>query len=81
MAAQEERPKGLDIARATKLANSEAGQALLANLQAKHGDTLEAAIAQAQAGNYAQVQKTISALLDTPQGKALLQQLRRTDNG
>lgn len=74
-------PKGLDIDRATRLANSEAGQALLAHLQAQHGATLEAAISQAQAGDYKQVQETINALLKTPQGKALLQQLRGTDNG
>ncbi len=74
-------PKGLDMERAAKLANSEAGHALLANLQAQHGATLEAAISQAQAGDYTQVQKTINALLDTPQGKALIQQLRGTDNG
>lgn len=81
MEKQGDLPKGLDLSQAARLASSDAGQALLANLQAQHGDTLEAAIAQAQAGDYTQVQKTITALLKTPQGKALLQQLRRTGDG
>ncbi len=74
-------PKGISMEQAAKLAQSEAGQALLANLQSQHGDTLQSAIAQAQAGNYTQVKKTLAALLNSPEGKSLLRQLRGQQDG
>lgn len=81
MAYQADNPRGLDLEQATKLAQSDAGQALLSELQTRHGNALQAAMEQAQAGNYDQVKRTLSSLLNTPEGKALLNQLRGQRNG
>lgn len=58
-----------------KLAQSQAGQELLALLQNSDGGTLENAVSQASAGNMAEAKNTLSALLSSPQAQALLKQL------
>lgn len=64
-----------DLSRAYQLAQSETGKQLLALLQQTGGQELQAAIAQAKAGNVSQAQKTLSALLESPEAKRLLTQL------
>lgn len=60
---------------AMRLAKSPAGQQLFAALQAQNGDALQQAMDQAAAGDYEQVKKTMSALLQDPKMQALLRQL------
>ena len=74
-------PKGVPMDEAMKLASSAEGKALLNQLQQQHGQQVQSAIAQAQAGNYEQLKKTLATLMDTPTGKALVEQLRGQNNG
>lgn len=64
-----------DMAQLLQLAQSPAGQQLIAMLQAQGGSDLQNAIAKASAGDYTQAKKAISALLETEEAKKLLQQL------
>ena len=66
----------LPIEEAMKLAATPKGQQLLRQLQEQHGSILQSAIQQAQSGDYEQVKQMLSALVNSPEGKALLQQLR-----
>ncbi len=66
---------------ALRLANSDAGQQLLALLKQEHGTQLQRAMDQASAGDYEQVQKTLGSLLETPQAQALLRQLGGSNHG
>lgn len=58
-----------------KLAQSPAGQQLLAMLRSSNDGALENAVSQASAGNMAEAKTTLSALLSSPQAQALLKQL------
>lgn len=60
-----------------RLAQSPAGKQLIAMLRQNGGDELRSAMAKAAAGDYADAKKAISALLDTPEGKALMEQFGR----
>ena len=66
---------------AMQLARSETGQQLLAFLQSQNRDALQLAMDQAAKGNYTQVKQTMSALLDDPRARALLEELRRQQHG
>lgn len=66
---------------AMKLAASEQGKQLYKQLQEEHGALLESAMLQARSGNYDQIKKTLSMLLNSPEGKIILDQLRRQENG
>ena len=66
---------------ALRLANSDAGQQLLALLKQENGSALQRAMDQAGAGDYEQVQKTLGSLLESPQAQALLRQLGGNDHG
>lgn len=57
-----------------KLAQSPAGQQLLALLQSTDDGSLENAVNQATAGNMESAKNTLSALLSSPQAQALLKQ-------
>lgn len=70
-------PQGLPMEQIMKLAATPQGQAVLSQLQNDHPKELEAAIAQAQAGNFQQVQRTLSDFLNSPAGQELMKQLRR----
>ena len=72
---------GISMAEAMKLAQSDAGKNMFAQLQKSHGSTLQAAMEQAQAGNMEQVRQTLSALLSSPEGQALMDTIRRQRNG
>lgn len=69
-------PQGLPIEQVMKLAGTPKGQALLTQLQNQHPNQLDQAIKQAQAGDFQQVQKTLSEFLNSPAGKELMKQLR-----
>lgn len=60
-----------------RLAQSPAGQQLIAMLRQNGGDELKLAMAKAAAGDYTAAKNAISSLLDTPEGKALLEQFGR----
>lgn len=72
-----DQPQDLPISEAMRLAGTPQGQQLLKQLQEQHGNLMQSAIQQAQSGDYAQVKKLLSNLLQSPEGKALLDNLRR----
>ena len=61
---------------AMRIANSEAGQRLLATLQAQNADALNTAMQNAASGDYSKVRDSLSAMLASPQVQALLEQLK-----
>lgn len=73
--------QGLPMDKITQLANSPQGQAILEQLQANDPNMLQSAMQDAQAGNYAQLQKTMSEFLKTPAGQSLMKQMRGMNNG
>lgn len=62
---------------ALRLAQSPAGQQLLALLQQKGGSGLQQAVERAAAGDYTQAKQALSALLNDPEAKKILEQLGR----
>jgi len=60
-----------------RIAQSKAGQDLYALLQQTQSQQLKDAMAQAAAGDMEQVKRTVTAMMDSPEAKALLDQLRR----
>lgn len=65
--------QNFDLQEAMRLANSPAGQQLLAIL--RDAGKLEQAGQQARTGNYAQALAGIQDILSSPQGKKLLKEL------
>ncbi len=64
-----------DMSELMRLAQSPAGQQLLAMLQNSGGEALNTAIAQASAGNFHEAKHVLSSLLSTPRAQELLKQL------
>ena len=64
-----------------QLAQSDAGQQLLALLKQQKSDTLKQAMDQAAEGNYEDMKKTLSAFMASGQAQELLKQLRGQING
>lgn len=60
---------------ALRLANSDAGQRLLAILKQSDSTQMHQAMDQVSAGNYDDAQKTLSSLLNSPEIQALLKEL------
>ncbi len=58
-----------------RLAQSPAGQQLLAMLQNSNSGALENAVKQASAGNMTEAKNALSSLLSSPEAQALLQQM------
>ena len=69
------------IEEAMRIANSPAGQQLFALLKQTDTTALNKALDQAAAGNYTQVQDTISALIANEEVKALLAQMGGKTDG
>lgn len=67
-----------NISELMKLAQSPAGQQLLAMLQNAKGGALENAFAQASAGNMEAAKNALSPLLSTPQAQTLLKQMEES---
>lgn len=64
-----------DMSRLLRLAQSPAGQQLMALLQKQGGTDLENALSQASQGNYRQAKDSLSSLLSGQEAKKLLKQL------
>ncbi len=62
---------------ALRLAQSPAGQRLLALLQASNPQMIQQAAGQANSGNFQQAGQTLQSLLSDPEVQRLLQQLGR----
>jgi hypothetical protein len=60
---------------ALRLANSDAGQRLLAILKQSDSNQLQQAMEQANAGNYENAQKALSSLMASQEVKDLLKEL------
>ena len=74
-------PSDFSMQEALRLAKSPTGQRLLAMLQQYDPGTLEKAANQASQGNSGAAKETLQSLLASPQVQAMLQQLRREQNG
>lgn len=64
-----------------QLANSEAGQKLIALLKAQNGAQLQKAAEDAAAGRYAQARQAMSGTLSSEEVQTLLAQLRGQSHG
>lgn len=64
-----------DLNRLVQLAQTDAGQQLLAILRRSDGGQLSAAMEQASQGNYTAAQKLLSKTLSTPEAQALIWKL------
>lgn len=62
---------------AMRLSQTDTGQQLLKKIQQSGGVELQQAMEKAAAGDYAQAQQAISALMDTPEIKKLLEMMGR----
>lgn len=60
-----------------RIAQSPAGQQLIALLHKKGGSELQDAIRQANNGDYGKAKESINQILSTPEAKSLLKQLGR----
>lgn len=60
-----------------EMANTPTGQQLIKALRQRGGNDLAQAMQKASAGDYQDAQRALSALMDTPEMKALMEQLRR----
>ena len=70
-------PKDFSMQEAMRLASSPAGQQLIAMLQQQNSADLQKAMNSAAAGDMEQAKKALSALLQDPQTRKLLDQLGR----
>lgn len=64
-----------DLSELLRLAQSPAGQQLIALLQQSGGDALQTAVEKASAGDYTQAKKAMSSLLSSPEAQKLLKKL------
>lgn len=67
--------QNFSIQDAMRLANSDAGQQLLAILKQKDSAQLQKALSQAASGQQQELAGTLSQLLQSPEAQALLKQL------
>ena len=74
-------PGNFSMEEIMQLANSEAGQKLIAIMKSQNSDQLQKAAEEAAAGHYAQATKTMSGALNSKQVQELLAQLRGQSNG
>lgn len=66
---------------ALRLANSEAGQQLLALLRRTNPDALQKAMEQASAGGYSQAAQTLSKAFSSPEVRSAMRKLEDEKNG
>lgn len=64
-----------DMSSLMQLAQSPAGQQLIAYFQQSGGSSLDTAVTMAAQGNLEQAKQTLSSLLSSPQAQSLLKQL------
>ena len=68
-------PNDFSMQEDMRLANSHAGQQLLALLRQSNPETLQKVMQQASSGDYSQIQQTLAPLLASEEVKKLLQQM------
>lgn len=73
--------ENISMEKAMKMAQSDAGQRLFQAMQAQDGPSLNQAMADAQNGDYEKVRQRLSAMLESPEVRALLRQLQGEENG
>lgn len=73
----EPKSKDFSIQQAMQLAQTTAGQQLIALLQASGGADFQSAMQQAAAGDYTKAKDMISRILTDPEARKLLEQLGR----
>lgn len=71
----QEKNQKISMEELMRLANSPAGQQLMAMLKSQDRGKLEQAAAQAKSGDYAQAGQTLSSLLSSPEAKRLMKEL------
>ncbi len=76
-----DRSGNFSMEKAKKLAQSDAGQKLLSALQQSHGQQLQQAMDQANAGDLAAVKKAMADMMNTPEVKAFLRQMGGSNDG
>ena len=81
MSKKAEQPQNFSMEEAKKLAQSEAGQKLYSALQQSHGAQLRSAMEQASAGNYTEVKKALSELLNDPNIRDMMQKIGGSSDG
>lgn len=64
-----------DLSELMRLAQSPAGQQLIALLQQNGGNHLQTAVEKAGSGDFGQAKQILSSLLSDPEAQALLKQL------
>ncbi|MBE6976912.1 MAG: hypothetical protein E7439_06980 [Ruminococcaceae bacterium] len=69
------------VEQAKKMANSDAGKQLFALLQQTQGDQLKVVMEDAASGNYAKAMQAMSAMMNSPQAKELMEKMRRQSDG
>lgn len=77
----EQKSNDFSVEQAKRLAKTPEAQKLYAMLQRRNGQQLNEAMAQAAAGDYSAVQKTLAALMADPEAQAMLQKLKGNGNG
>lgn len=71
----QEKNQNFSMEELMKLANSPAGQQLIAMLKSQDSSKLEQAAAQAKSGDYAQAGQTLSSMLSSPEARKLIKEL------
>lgn len=71
----QEKNQNFSMEELMKLANSPAGQQLMAMLKSQDSSKLEQAAAQAKSGDYAQAGQTLSSMLSSPEARKLIKEL------
>lgn len=71
----QEKNQNFSMEELMKLANSPAGQQLMAMLKSQDNSKLEQAAAQAKSGDYAQAGQTLSSMLSSPEARKLIKEL------
>lgn len=67
----------LSIEEAKRLAQTKAGQQLLALLKSQRPQQLQKAMQQASSGDYETLKKTLKTFMQSPEAKTLLNQLEK----
>lgn len=67
--------KNFSMQDAMRMANTDAGKQLLKLLQQNNADALKQAMSQANQGDYSNLSKTLTPLLNSPEVQQLLKQM------
>lgn len=73
----QKKSEDFSVQEAMRLANSPAGQQLLAMLRRSDSGQIQQAMSQASTGDYREAAQTLNALLSSPEAQRLLKELGR----